>query len=78
MTETDILAKLKEEIKVELERCANEEIHKLVEKFTHKFACEMGKHKADLISAMIKNVEFLVSNNPITQQTTFQINIKKE
>lgn len=76
MTETDILAKLKEEIRVELERCANEEIQKLVEKFTHKFECEMGKHKADLISALINNVELMVNNNPMTQQTTFQINIK--
>lgn len=76
MTQTDILAKLKEEIRVELERCANEEIQKLVEKFTHKFECEMGKHKADLISALINNVELMVNNNPMTQQTTFQINIK--
>lgn len=78
MTQTDILAKLKAEIKVELERCANEEIQKLVEKFTHKFECEMGKHKADLISAIINNIEIVVNNSPLTRETTFQINIKKE
>lgn len=76
MTQADILAKLKEEIRVELQRCANEEIQKLVEKFTHKFECEMGKHKADLISAMINNIEILVNNNPLTRETIFQINIK--
>lgn len=75
MTEVDILAKLKEEIRAELGRFANEELDKLVEKFTHKFECEMGKHKADLISAMMKECEILVRQNQYNQQPIFQINI---
>ena len=72
MTEVDILASIKENLRAELGRCANEEIDKL----THKFCCEMGKHKAELISAMINRFEIMVIENSLSRDITFQINIK--
>lgn len=72
MTDKDILARIKEEMRAELCEYANKEIDKLV----HKFACEMGKHKAELISAMLNRIEILVAENSYTKDMVFQINIK--
>ena len=69
MTDRDILASLKETFRAELGRCANEEIDKLA----HKFVCEMGKHKAELISKIIERVEIIVADNPIKNKIEFQI-----
>ena len=72
MTENDILSSIQERMRVELSRLANEEIDKLV----HRFTCEMGKHKAEFIAAIINNVECITMQNPLTREITFQINIK--
>ena len=72
MTENDILLSLKEQMRAELSRIANAEIDKLV----HKFTCEMGKHKAEFIAAIVNDVECLVKKDPIKEEITFQINIK--
>jgi hypothetical protein len=72
MTDSDVLAAIKEKMREELARCAKEEIEKLA----HKFACEMGKHKAELISALINCIEIATYDNPLTQNITFQINIR--
>ena len=70
MTERDILIPLKEQLRAELGREANETIEKLV----HKFRCELGKHKTTLIAEMLKNVE-IVANRNGSGEITFQINI---
>ena len=72
MTENDILSSIQERMRAELSRLANEEIDRLV----HKFTCEMGKHKAKFIAAIVNDVECLVNKNPINGEITFQINIK--
>ena len=72
MTENDILANIQERRRAELSRIANEEIDKLV----HRFTCEMGKHKAKFIAAIVNNVECIARKNPLNQEIMFQINIK--
>lgn len=72
MTENDILSSIQERMRAELSRLANQEIDKLV----HRFTCEMGKHKAEFIAAIINNVECLAIENPMNREITFQINIK--
>ena len=72
MTENDILSSIQEQMRAELSRLANKEIDKLV----HKFTCEMGKHKAEFIAAIINNVECLAIENRMNREITFQINIK--
>ena len=72
MTDKDVLLKVKETIREELGRCANEEIDKLI----HKFECELGKHKAEIISKMMNRFEIMVTENPLNREITFQINVK--
>ena len=74
MTEQDVLSALKEQLRAELGREANETIEKLV----HKFRCELGKHKNTLIAEMIKRMEILTNYDQPNQEITFQINIKAE
>lgn len=72
MTEQDILAALKEQVRQELGREANETIEKLVQ----KFRCELGKYKTSLIAEMLHKIEILSNKNDFNQEVTFQINIK--
>lgn len=74
MTEQDVLSVLKEQMRAELGREANETIEKLVQ----KFRCELGKHKNTLIAEMIKRMEILSQHNEINEGITFQIIIKSE
>ena len=74
MKESDVLSTLKEQIRAELNREANETIEKLV----HRFRCELGKHKTSLVAEMLNRIEVLASNNDLKQEITFQINIKAE
>lgn len=74
MTEQDVLSVLKEQLRAELGREANETIEKLV----HKFRCELGKHKTTLIAEMIKRMEILANYNNLNEEITFQINIKAD
>ena len=74
MTEQDVLSVLKEQLRAELGREANETIDKLV----HKFRCELGKHKTTLIAEMIKRMEILANYNNLNEEITFQINIKAD
>lgn len=74
MTEQDVLSVLKEQLRAELGREANETIEKLV----HKFRCELGKHKNTLIAEMIKRMEIFANYNQVNQEITFQINIKSD
>lgn len=74
MTDRDLLATIKEQVRAELNREANETIEKLV----HRFRCELGKHKTSLVAEMLNRIEVLASNNDLKQEITFQINIKAE
>lgn len=72
MTDNDVLATIKENLRLELATYANEQIDKLA----HKFVCEMGKHKAELISALINQVEIMATKEPLSRNVVFQIVIK--
>ena len=72
MTDKDVLANIKETLRAELGKCANEEIDKL----THKFVCEMGKVKSKLITALINSIDVKMTQDISNQQIVFQINIK--
>lgn len=74
MTEKDFLSVVKEQVRAELGREANETIEKLV----NKFRCELGKQKNALIAEMLNRIEILANQNEINQEITFQINIKAE
>lgn len=74
MTEKDLLSVVKEQVRAELGREANETIEKLV----NKFRCELGKQKTALIAETLNRIEILANQNEINQEITFQINIKAE
>lgn len=74
MKESDLLAALKEQVRTELNREANETIEKLV----HRFRCELGKHKTSLVAEMLNRIEIMANENDFKQEVTFQINIKAE
>ena len=71
MTENDILSQVKETIRQELNREANETIDKLC----HKFRCELGKHKNKMVAEMLNRIDVIVEKQP-NQETVFQINIR--
>ena len=72
MNENDILSSIKEKMREELSRIANQEIDNLA----HKFYCAMGKHKAEFIASIINDIEFVAMENQLNREITFQINIK--
>lgn len=74
MKESDILSALKEQVRAELGREANEIIEKLVK----RFRCELGRQKTAMVAEMLNRIEVLASNNDLKQEITFQINIKAE
>ena len=63
MTDRDILASIKENLREELNRCANEKIDKL----THKFVCEMGRN------SFVKNGGYDLENDTFTVQEFIDI-----
>ena len=72
MTERDVLSTLKEQVREELGKEANETIEKLV----HKFRCELGKHRTSLIAEMLDRIEIIAIDNASNRELTFQIIIK--
>ena len=72
MKESDVLSALKEQVRAELGREANE----VTEKLVHSFRCELGKCKTSLIAEMLKRIEIIARQDDIKQQVVFQINIK--
>lgn len=72
MTEQDILSAMKEQVRQELGREANETIEKLVQ----RFRCELGKYKTSLIAEMLNRIEIIANQNDFNREVTFQINIK--
>ena len=72
MTEKDILSTMKEQVRAELGREANETIEKLV----HAFRCELGKHRNTLIAEMLRRIEIVANEDELKQALTFQIIVK--
>ena len=74
MTDRDLLATIKEQVRAELNREANEIIEKLVQ----RFRCELGRQKTAMVAEMLNRIEILARDNDLKQEITFQINIKAE
>ena len=72
MTDNDILRQVKDTIREELNREANETIDKLC----HKLKCELGKHKTELVAEMLNRIDIVTRNNDIDREIVFQINIR--
>lgn len=72
MTENDILRQVKDTIREELNREANETIDKLC----HKLKCELGKHKNEMVAEMLSRIDIVMNNNDINKEIVFQINIR--
>ena len=70
MPNNDILSAINDSIRQELNRVANEEIERLV----HKFRCELGKHRTEIIGNLINRIEVLSLQEKDT--STIQINIR--
>jgi adenine C2-methylase RlmN of 23S rRNA A2503 and tRNA A37 len=67
-----LLSLINETVRQELSRAANEEIEKLV----HKFRCEIGKHKTEIIGGLINQIETVVMKDPTNNSVNIQINIR--
>ena len=67
-----LLSLVTDSVRQELNRAANEEIEKLV----HKFRCEIGKHKGEIVSGLMSRVETLVMKDPTNNSVNIQINIR--
>lgn len=72
MIENEVLAVIKNSIKEELNKEANETIEKLC----HKFRCELGKHKNELVAELLNRIDIVTTKNSANQEIVFQINIK--
>lgn len=72
MSDTDIMLAVQEAVRKALNEAANAEI----EKMKHKFECEMGKVKSEMVGRLVNCIEIAQNNSPIGD-CTIQINIKK-
>ncbi len=72
MIENEVLAVIKNSIKEELNKEANETIEKLC----HKFRCELEKHKNELVTEILNSIDFQINKDTAKQEILFQINIK--
>lgn len=73
MDDNNILVNIQEAVRTAL--C--EEANKEIEKLRHKFECEMGKIKSEMIGRIVNQIEITTNHNPIIGECTVQINIKK-
>lgn len=70
--QNEVLTTLKNSVREELNREANETIEKLC----HKFRCELGKHKNELVTEILNSIEMNVRQDSAKQEIVFQIVIK--
>lgn len=72
MSETDILIAIQEAVRKALCEAANAEIEKL----RHKFECEMGKVKSEMVGKLVNQIEIATRHEPFTDRVVIQINLK--
>lgn len=73
MSETDILIAMQNAVRKALATSANEEI----EKQKHKFECEMGKMKNELIGKLINEIEIVAKHELTDDRYVIQIVLRK-
>ena len=71
MTDNELLSSVKDSIREELNREANETIDKLC----HKFRCELGKHKSKLVAEILDRVHIEVRKVVSTQDVYLLVKI---
>ena len=69
MADTDIFLAMQEAVRKALAEAANAEI----EKQKHKFECEMGKVKSELIGKMVNSIQIAAKHEIPTNHYTIQI-----
>lgn len=72
MADNDILQEIKNSVREELNREANA----IIEKWCHKFRCELGKHKNELVAALLNNIDMNINKDTTGREVVFQIVIK--
>lgn len=72
MTNEGLLNQLKAQLREELDREADEIIDEVAERILN----ELKLRKYQLVGEMLKNIDFLTSENSAGRELTFQINIK--
>lgn len=73
MSETDILIAMQDAVRKALNASANEEI----EKQKHKFECEIGKIKDNLIGKLINEIEIAAKHELPNDRYVIQIVLRK-
>lgn len=74
MTNADLLSVLKEKVREELCEVADKNIENLVD----KFRSELVKNRNTMIAGLLNGIDILSHTDDVTNETTFQINIKSE
>lgn len=74
MADTDVLVALQEAVRNALGEAANAEIEKL----KHRFECEMGKVKSEMIGKIVNQIEIASRQDPTSDRITVQINLNLE
>lgn len=72
-SENDIVIAMQQAIRKSLAEAANEEIEKL----KHKFECDMGNIKRDMIGKLVSQVDIATCHDPACGNYTIQVNIKR-
>lgn len=72
-SETDILSTVQEAVRIALCEAANAEIEKL----RHKFECEMGKVKSEMIGNIVNHIDIAIKHDATNGDCIIQINIRK-
>lgn len=72
-SENDIVIAMQDAIRKALCEAANEEIEKL----KHKFECNMGEIKRDMIGKILNGIDIATSHDPSCAGYTVQVHINK-
>ena len=71
MDESKVLAAMKEAVRTAICEAANEEIKKQ----QHRFECEMGKVKREVVGKLVNQIQIVACNNPINGEYVIQIRL---
>lgn len=73
MNDSDILIRIQEAIRQELHAEANKEIEKL----KHKFECDMGNVKNEIVGNLVNAIDIITRKDDFNDNVVIQIVIKR-
>lgn len=73
MNDSDILIKIQEAVRQAL----NAEADKEIEKLKHKFECDMGKVKNEIVGNLVNAIDITTRKDDFNDNVVIQIVIKK-